>query len=73
MNILNKYTFKTLLKNKTRTLVTIIGIILSVAMFTAVTAFVASLRTFMIDAIIASNGDWHCSAYAVPEDGVAVA
>ncbi len=36
MNILNKVTRKTLNKNKVRTLVTIIGIVLSAAMFTGV-------------------------------------
>lgn len=37
MNIFQKVTLKTLRENRTRTLVTIIGIILSAAMFTAVT------------------------------------
>ena len=37
MNIVNKITLNSLGKNKVRTLVTIIGIILSVSMITAVT------------------------------------
>jgi len=36
MNVLHSYTIRSLLKNKTRTLVTLIGIILSMALFTAV-------------------------------------
>ena len=36
MNILTKYTLRCLKKNRVRTLVTIIGIILSVSLFTAV-------------------------------------
>ena len=37
MNIMNHFTLRTLKQNKVRTLITIIGIILSTAMFTAVT------------------------------------
>ena len=37
MNVLNRVTLKTLRKNKSRTIVTIIGVILSVAMVTAIT------------------------------------
>ena len=40
MNIFHKVTLKSLKENRTRTLVTIVGIILSTAMFTAVTAMV---------------------------------
>ena len=36
MNILCSYTLRNLKKNKVRTIVTIVGIILSVSMFTAV-------------------------------------
>lgn len=44
MNILNKVTLKSLQKNKTRTVVTIIGIVLSAAMICAVTTFAALYR-----------------------------
>lgn len=59
MNIFNKYTLKTLAKNKTRTLVTIIGIILSAAMICAVTSLVTSLQSFLLKQSIAREGDWH--------------
>ena len=39
MNIVNKLTLRQLLLNKKRTLVTIIGVIISVAMITAVASF----------------------------------
>ncbi len=39
MNIMNKVTLQAMKKNRVRTIVTIIGIILSAAMFTAVTTF----------------------------------
>ena len=42
MSLLNKLTIKNLLLNKKRTIVTIIGIILSVALITAVSSMYAS-------------------------------
>ncbi|HOQ07966.1 MAG TPA: ABC transporter permease [Clostridiales bacterium] len=65
MNVFLNVTLKTLSRNKTRTLVTIIGIILSAAMLTAVTSFVTSLRCFMTDVAIYENGDWHGGLYSV--------
>lgn len=61
MNILNKTTLKTLLKNKTRTAVTIIGIVLSSALLCTVTAFVSSYQYSMIQNNIYNYGDWHRS------------
>ncbi len=58
MKIFRKFTLKSLTKNKTRTLVTIIGILLSAAMFSAVTTFVVSLQQYMLDTIIEDEGDW---------------
>lgn len=65
MNIFNKVTFKTLKINKIRTLVTIIGIILSASMITAVTTSVSSLQNFLIDVAISQDGDWHGAVYSV--------
>ena len=44
MNIFHKVTLKNLKENKTRTLVTIVGIILSAAMFSATTISLSSLQ-----------------------------
>jgi len=66
MNIINKVTLKTLWKNKVRTLVTIIGIILSVSMITAVTTSISSLRNYLLEVIIEQDGDWHGSASSIP-------
>lgn len=63
MNILNSYTVKTLAKNRTRTVVTIIGIILSVAMITAVTTFISTIQDFLLRATIATDGDWYGAVY----------
>lgn len=59
MNIVNRITLAGLKKNKTRTLVTIIGVILSAAMITAVSTLIVSLQGFLIDFSIADGGDWH--------------
>lgn len=65
MNIINKVTLKTLGKNKVRTLVTIIGIILSVSMFTAVTTCISSFQNFLLETEIRREGDWYGVAYSI--------
>lgn len=59
MDIINKLTLKQLLTNKKRTLVTIMGIIISVAMFTAVTTFVTSFMKMMMLDVASYEGNWH--------------
>ena len=59
MNVLNKFTLAVLKKNRTRTAVTIIGVILSVAMITAVATFISSFQNFMLRSAIARGGDWN--------------
>lgn len=59
MNIFNKVALQGLKKNRTRTLVTIIGVVLSAAMITAVATFGTSLLNFLVNAMIADYGDWH--------------
>lgn len=66
MNVLNRVTLKTLRKNKSRTIVTIIGVILSVAMVTAITAFISSMQDFMLRSTAASEGDWQASVLNIP-------
>lgn len=62
MNVFNKVTLQSLKKNKTRTIVTIIGIILSAAMICAVTTFVSSIYNYALQNAIYVDGDWHGSA-----------
>lgn len=59
MNILSKVTWKGMWKNKTRTVVTVIGIILSAAMFMAVLTLAFSLRDFMLRGTLYENGDYY--------------
>ena len=70
MNILGTVTRRYLVKNKTRTLVTIIGIILSAAMITAVTTIISSLQAYMYNYAVYTDGDWHGCLYEVPEDQI---
>lgn len=65
MNIVNKITLNSLGKNKVRTLVTIIGIILSVSMITAVTTGISSLQNFLANMEIEESGDWYGAAYSI--------
>ena len=66
MNLLNKLTIKSLLLNKKRTIVTIVGIMLSVALITAV----SSIYTSGIDSLIKyerkEKGNFHVAYYNVP-------
>lgn len=59
MNIINKVTIRHLKENKRRSLVTIIGVIISVAMITAVITLGISFLDLMIRQDIAKNGEWH--------------
>lgn len=61
MNILNKLTSNYLKKNKKRTIVTIIGIILSGAMITAVATLAVSFQSFMLDVQIGESGAWEAN------------
>jgi putative ABC transport system permease protein len=62
MNIFNKVTIQSLIKNKTRTIVTIIGIILSASMICAVTTFASSIYNYALRNAIYIYGDWHGSS-----------
>lgn len=59
MNILNKLTIKNLKLNKKRTIVTIIGVILSVALICAVATMVSSFRESLIRFEINRDGNFH--------------
>lgn len=61
MNIFRKVTLASLRKNKIRTLVTIIGIILSVSMICGVSTLTSSLQNYMLQLAIYVDGDWHGS------------
>ena len=70
MNIFNKVTLQSMKKSRTRTIVTIIGVVLSAAMITAVATFAVSLQSYMINGAAAKYGDWHIE---IPEADSSIA
>ncbi len=61
MNLLNKLTKKNLILNKKRTIVTVIGIILSVALITALASLVVSFKYSLMTYEKKRSGDYHVS------------
>ena len=59
MNIFNKVALQGLKKSHTRTLVTIIGVVLSAALITAVATFCVSLMNYLANSTAEKDGDWH--------------
>ena len=59
MKVLQKVTVSHLKRNKKRTIVTIMGIILATALLTAVVSMAVSLRQNMISYFKQQNGDYH--------------
>ena len=59
MNIFKQFTARSLKENKTRTIVTIIGIILSVAMFTATIEAFVTVESYLISFAEMYNGKYH--------------
>lgn len=68
MNVFHKVTRETLKKNKVRTLVTIIGIILSAAMITAIVTLIGSFQNYMLETAVYESGDWHGSLLDISEE-----
>ena len=58
MNIIQKLTLRHMRMNKRRTLVTVLGIVISVAMITAVSTFAGSFLDLMRRDTLARTGDW---------------
>jgi putative ABC transport system permease protein len=70
MNILKKLTIKNLKLNKKRTVVTIIGIMLSVALITAVATMYSSAMASLISYEVYEKGNFHVGFYDVPIEEV---
>lgn len=68
MNILNKLTIKNLKLNKKRTIVTIIGIMLSTALICAVVGMVSSFQATLINEAISEAGKQHITVNNVKNE-----
>ena len=61
MNIVNTLTLRHLKENKKRTVITVIGIIISVAMLTATCVSVTSLAALYARDLLYMGGEWHAA------------
>jgi len=61
VNILSKVTWKSMEKNRPRTIATILGVIVSAAMFMAVVTLAWSIRDYMVRGYRFINGDFFVS------------
>lgn len=68
MNIFRTVAWKSLRKNRTRTIVTIIGIILSVAMFTAITTTISTFYNYLAAVEAYESGSYYLGFSAVQHD-----
>lgn len=68
MSLMSSLALRQLKLNRRRTIITLVGIMLSVAMITAVAGFVSSVRDMMHTMYIESNGDYHCAFIGVDEE-----
>ncbi len=70
MNVLNKLTIKHLTMNKKRTIVTIIGVILSTALMIGIGLLASSIRDYMVKEVIVNNGNYHASIKELTADNI---
>lgn len=70
MNIFGMITRRTMKQSRSRSIVTIIGVILSTAMISAVTTFGMSMHRFLVDTSIQQEGNWHIMLENLPSDTV---
>lgn len=68
MNIFHKVALQGLKKNRTRTFVTVIGVVLSATLFTTVATFGTSLIQYLIDGEIDKYGSWYIDFVNVDSD-----
>lgn len=70
MNVLNNLTIKNLKLNKKRTIVTIIGIMLSVALICAVAGMVTSFQATLVNIAITDGGNRHLTVENVSKENL---
>ncbi len=70
MNIMHSVTMRQIKLNKRRTIVTIMGVIISVAMITAVTTFAATMMDYLGQNVMMSSGEWYGCYKEVPAEKI---
>lgn len=71
MKLFRQFTWQSLKANRSRTLVTIIGIILSVALLTAVAAGAYSGQQYMVEVSQAVDGNYHAFGEDLSKEALA--
>ncbi len=70
MNIFHKIALQGLVKSRARTVVTVIGVVLSAALLTGVTSFGISLLDYMAKGAAERYGGWHVGFFDVSDEFV---
>lgn len=70
MSIFSRFALRSLKRNRTRTIVSIIGVALSVALITAVLTSVVSLTNMLIERTASDEGWWYAEAMGITPDGL---
>lgn len=65
MNIFTRFTLKSLALNRTRTVVSVIGVALSCALITAVLTSVASLSSMLVERTASNEGWWYAEVAGI--------
>lgn len=71
MSVCIKLAVRSLKKNKSRTFITLVGIVLAVLMMCTVLTMLSSVLTSAVDSIIENEGNWHISVYNASEEKIA--
>ena len=66
MSVTTRFALRSLRSNRTRTIVSVAGVALAAALLTGVLACYWSLRGFLLDRVVAMEGDWAVSVW--PQD-----
>lgn len=72
MSIMTKLSVRQLAYNKKRTVLTVIGVIITVAMLTAVFTFASSFQMMLRNEVLSRTGDWQVCYYDVNDKNLAV-
>ena len=70
MSVFSRFALRSLAKNRTRTIVSVIGIALSCALITAVLTSVVSIQTLLDERTAADEGTWQVEAAGLSEQGL---
>lgn len=72
MNLVFKVTLESMKRNKRRTLITILGVIISVTMVSGVSTISSSMLDLIRRSSIASGGEWHVQYNDIPAENMQV-